>query len=589
MRGLPGVAHLLLVVDVAPDVGQVGAVPEVVGGRLEDDVPAQPLPGRDGLLLGGRPGCAATASRRTPRAARPSSSSVERPAVRGADEGAGHDRPRPGPVGASPDRRSSASGALEPGGVLHGRGPARAPRRRATGTTAPSRGRRCCRRRRGPAAARGRPRRRGSVESTGLSDCSPTTASTLATSAPLVLTGGMNTASTASTSGSSIAASRARLEVLGVGLGAEAGEPAGSRARPRPRRRRPCSARASELPTIATRLPRGSGWWASSWATSNISSRVSTWMTPACRNIASTAAWPDSLARTEWPIGHALGGAAGLHRDHRLAARDPARDPAELARVADRLQVEQHDLGALVVLPVLQQVVAGDVGAVAGRDERRQAQAAAGHVLQDRHAERAGLAEEAGPAARRHHRRQRGVERVVGGGVDDAQRVGADEPQPVGAAHPHQLALQPAALVAGLGEPGGDHHEPVHALVGAVEHHVGHRLGRYGDHGDVDLVGDVADAVVGRHARHRARPRSSRRTPGPGSRRARGCAPAAARRCRCGGWRRPPRRCAASKNRWIEAVSARCSRACITSREVTVGSMENSRSTTPSSKPPPTL
>ena len=46
---------------------------------------------------------------------------------------------------------------------------------------------------------------------------------------------------------------------------------------------------ASELPTMATREPEGSGWWASSWATSNISSRVSTWMIPACLNIASTA------------------------------------------------------------------------------------------------------------------------------------------------------------------------------------------------------------------------------------------------------------------------------------------------------------
>ena len=60
---------------------------------------------------------------------------------------------------------------------------------------------------------------------------------------------------------------------------------------------------ASELPTIATREPLGSGWWASSWATSNISSRVSTWMIPACRNIASTASGGAAIWRTAWPIG----------------------------------------------------------------------------------------------------------------------------------------------------------------------------------------------------------------------------------------------------------------------------------------------
>ncbi len=54
---------------------------------------------------------------------------------------------------------------------------------------------------------------------------------------------------------------------------------------------------------MATRRPRGRGWWASSWATSNMSSRVSTWITPAWRNIASTAACGAPMRRTVWPIG----------------------------------------------------------------------------------------------------------------------------------------------------------------------------------------------------------------------------------------------------------------------------------------------
>ena len=61
--------------------------------------------------------------------------------------------------------------------------------------------------------------------------------------------------------------------------------------------------RASELPTIATREPLGSGWCASSWATSNILSRVLTWMIPACLNMASTASGGAAMARTAWPIG----------------------------------------------------------------------------------------------------------------------------------------------------------------------------------------------------------------------------------------------------------------------------------------------
>ena len=59
------------------------------------------------------------------------------------------------------------------------------------------------------------------VDTSGLSDCSPTAASTLATSSPVVLSGGMNTATTESTSGSSIAASSASSKSSAVASGAE--------------------------------------------------------------------------------------------------------------------------------------------------------------------------------------------------------------------------------------------------------------------------------------------------------------------------------------------------------------------------------
>ena len=125
---------------------------------------------------------------------------------------------------------------------------------------------------------------------------------------------------------------------------------------------------------------------------------------------------------------------------------------------------------------------------------------AAADLLQDRRAERAGLAEEPGPAAGRHQRRQRGVQRDVGGGVDHAEAVGADQPQAVGPGQPDQLALPLAALLAGLGEAAGDDDQAVDALGGAVEHDVLHRLGGYGDDRHVDVAGDVADRRVRRHA-----------------------------------------------------------------------------------------
>ena len=59
-----------------------------------------------------------------------------------------------------------------------------------------------------------------------------------------------------------------------------------------------------------------------------------------------------------------------LDRQHRLGPRHPPRHAAELARVAEGLQVQRDDLGRGVLLPVLQDVVARQVRLVAQRDER---------------------------------------------------------------------------------------------------------------------------------------------------------------------------------------------------------------------------
>ena len=68
--------------------------------------------------------------------------------------------------------------------------------------------------------------------------------------------------------------------------------------------------------------------------------------TPAWRNTASTAASePASAAVCELAARCARTRRPALHREDRLLARDPPRERAEPARVAERLEVEQHDLG----------------------------------------------------------------------------------------------------------------------------------------------------------------------------------------------------------------------------------------------------
>ena len=83
-----------------------------------------------------------------------------------------------------------------------------------------------------------------------------------------------------------------------------------------------------ELPTIATLRPRGSGWVCSSCAESNSSSRVSTRITPAWRNSASTAesvevstaVWEEATVSGR-PVRPPLTATIGLRRETRRARR----------------------------------------------------------------------------------------------------------------------------------------------------------------------------------------------------------------------------------------------------------------------------
>ena len=87
------------------------------------------------------------------------------------------------------------------------------------------------------------------------------------------------------------------------------------------------TASASELPTTATRTPAGSGWVATSWATSNITWIDSTRITPARLKSASTAAAGAWDTRTRCPCGASprkrpdLTTTTGLRRDSRRAMR----------------------------------------------------------------------------------------------------------------------------------------------------------------------------------------------------------------------------------------------------------------------------
>ena len=199
--------------------------------------------------------------------------------------------------------------------------------------------------------------------------------------------------------------------------------------------------------------------------------------------------------------------APALHRQDRLARAHPARQPRELPRVPERLEVEHDQVGRLVLLPVLQEVVAGDVRLVAVGDERREPEPECLRVIDHGESQGAALRQEADPPARGERRREGRVEAHRGIGVEHAEAVRADQSHARAAADVHELALPRGACRAALGETGGEHDERPHPLHGALARDLHNRRRRHRDHRELDRAGHVSDRSKGGNRENRVRVR----------------------------------------------------------------------------------
>ncbi len=115
-------------------------------------------------------------------------------------------------------------------------------------------------------------------------------------------------------------------------------------------------------------------------------------------------------------------------------------------------------------------------------------------------ADGAGLGEHPDAARPGHLRGEGGVQPDVRGGVDDPEGVGADDPHAVRARGADEGPLPLAPLGPALGVSGGEHHQPLDAVLAALGDHGGHVRGRYGDDGQVDMPVDVPHRAVRGHA-----------------------------------------------------------------------------------------
>ena len=188
--------------------------------------------------------------------------------------------------------------------------------------------------------------------------------------------------------------------------------------------------------------------------------------------------------------------ASRFHRDDRLATADPPRDAREAPRIAERFQVQHDDRRVRVGFPVLEQIVARDVGLVADADERRQSDRSLRGELEHRHAERAALRHQRDASGRRVDRRERGVQPDLGIGVQQAHAVGSDHPQPVAAHFVDQPLLQRAPLVAGFREARRDHDQRLDAGRRTVVDDSQDRGARHGDDRQIDAARRVGERSI---------------------------------------------------------------------------------------------
>ncbi len=208
----------------------------------------------------------------------------------------------------------------------------------------------------------------------------------------------------------------------------------------------------------------------------------------------------DGFARDERRGGGSGGlrGRSRLHDDDRLFPAHDPRDPGEAARISEGLQIEKDDACRIVPLPVLQKVVAGDVGLVADADEGRDADMALPRESQHRHAEDAALGRHRHAPAWRQDGGDRGVEPDLRIGVDDAHRVGTDEAHPVAANPLEELLLQVTSSGIAVQKADRDDDEGADAGGGAIVHGIQHALARDRHDGEIGPLRDLAGRRVGR-------------------------------------------------------------------------------------------
>lgn len=189
------------------------------------------------------------------------------------------------------------------------------------------------------------------------------------------------------------------------------------------------------------------------------------------------------------------GGAAGLDDDDGLAEGDLTGGGEEGTGVTDGLHVDEDGVGVLIVAEVVDEVGEVDVGHGTDGDEGGVAETLLEGPVEDGAHEGAGLGDETDVTLEGHGGGEGGVE--AGGRAHEAEAVGADASHVVLLALSDDVVLHLGTLGSDLLETSGDDDEGTDASLTALDDGAEDELGGDADDGEVDVLGNVADLLVG--------------------------------------------------------------------------------------------
>ena len=189
-------------------------------------------------------------------------------------------------------------------------------------------------------------------------------------------------------------------------------------------------------------------------------------------------------------------GAAGLDDDDWFLAADLPRQLDKLLWPAKTLEVHQDHIHRLIVLPVCQDVVAGDIRLVADGDEHGDTEIQTGGVFENGDAQGSALGDKADIARQRDGGSKSAIKTNLGISADHAHAVRANHAHAMLAHDGENVLLAPEPFLADLAKTGGDHDQAADTGLGTLLHYGLHMLTLDCDDRKVHLLRHSADTGI---------------------------------------------------------------------------------------------